>query len=373
MLEKLKTMKTKSAFVWALCLSLLWVLLMLGGLLWVAWDVGASRFFDPFMPQRIFFEFSYNLDWAFPWPLIAVRTIRGIFFHFPDTEVEYPITAWMFFLLVPLVVGCCIFLAVLRLRESRRAWTGYAAALAALVLFAFNTYGVVSALVCWHEDSKGEYAAIEAHGHPDQLVEFLQTSPYRESQSALYELLGGANSGYTAEMLQQLADTFLSEHKNGNMRALRKLERVAAQPNVDVETLVMLAETPDTSVQSIAASHRKTPVEILRKLSRKKSRKIDAELAFNENTPRDILHDLANSPDARIRRGVARNPNTNSEDLAMLAQSSYNGSLSSEILWGVAGNPNTPTETLHVLANFPDDNIRSRAETTLLDSNEKEK
>ena len=114
-------------------------------------------------------------------------------------------------------------------------------------------------------------------------------------------------------MLRQLAETFLSERKNGNMRALWKLKRVAAQPNVDAETLVMLAETSDASVQSIAASHRKTPVETLRKLSREKNKKIDEELAFNENTPTDILHELANSPDARIRRGVARNPSTSGE------------------------------------------------------------
>jgi len=340
----------KSAFVWALGFTLLWVLLMLGGLLLMVWDT------RPFPKLGAFNTFTYHFYDAFP--LLAEREVFNTIYRITSIHIETSYFTWALFLVFPIITGCCVFYAVLKLRESLRAWSGYVAAAVALAFFSLTTFAVVSILVTWDEDSKGMWAILVHEGPPEKVVEFFQTSPLRDNRRSMYELLAWKCSWYTSEILHQLAQTFLSEQKNKNKRALRKLQYLAEQPNMDAPTLVLLAETLDASVQSIAASHLKTPVEILRKLSLKKDGKINRNLAFNPSTPTDILHGLAHSSDREILRCVARNPNTASEDLAMLAKIPAEDADSLFLLGRVADNPNTPTETLHDLANSSDEYIR---------------
>ena len=245
---------------------------------------------------------------------------------------------------VAAIIGLCSCYAVLTLRKSWRAWTGYlAAALALTPILASAT----AHFYFWRfdkilNDGRKEVNEIP----PEQFEEFLRSSPYRNSEPVLSMLF--RRPEFTAEMLHRIVmQTPLSElqkEHDFHPHAMRfyhrplfstglykenliipvKMSLVVRHPNVDVQTLVYLAEISNPFVQYFVASSPKTPVETLQKLSQEKHEWIDRVLAENPNTPTDMLHDLAGSSEEIIRRGVAENPNASKETLHKLAQDSNN-------------------------------------------------
>ena len=206
---------------------------------------------------------------------------------------------------------------------------------------------------------------------PSQFEEFLRSSPYRKSDYALIVLF--KRPEFTAEMLHGIVmQTPLSElqkkwdRKPGGGIPVHppifssglskestlipmKMRRVADHPNVDVQTLVYLAENSNSFVQGAVASNPKTPVEILRKLGQQKNEWIDPALARNPSTPTDMLDDLVKV----YRWGVAENPNASKETLKKLAQDSDD-----QVRFYVAKNPSLAKEDLEMLAQDPDGFVR---------------
>jgi len=311
---------TKLALLWTLCLTLLWGLFLFAGL-------------------------YLQLVWTSDMTLVM-------------SHREYLSSWWKICLLVPTITGSCAFYAVVRLHRSWRAWTGYLAAVIALVFFALTTYVIAYYAVSANIGMKARNAARELP--PEQFMEFLQGLPQRENtrlsiwenSQALHVLF--KRPEFTPEMLHQAAEMFVSEFQNGSNHTTVKMWLVTLHPNVDERTLTILAEVPDPLVQGLVASQPKTPVEILRKLSQEKNERIDRGLARNPNTPTDILHDLTSSSGERVLWHLAMNPNTSKEDLAMLAKSPYQDSESPNVHRALAKNPNTPMEALDDLADVPD-------------------
>ena len=304
--------------------------------------------------------------------LWTVLMFAGVEFFVQHIEKNFLAQIRVVLLLVPSVTGCCAFYAVVKLRGSWRAWTGYIAAAIALMLFVsltalFAFYMFVGGMM-WSVVKQSEQADARAKAAvstlaPEQFMDFLQ---HRKNAYAVPELM--RRPEFTPEMLHQATLIFLSDLKKQNayLRQFKQLRQqriyfglgaVARHPNVDMPTLLLLAEIPNPSVQSGVASQRKTPVEILRRLSLENNQWIKLSLARNPNTPTDILHDLANSSDDLIRSEVAGNPNASAEDLRMLAK---------KFQRSVAGNPGAPADVLNDFADStsqnplsPDFSIRS--------------
>jgi len=203
-----------------------------------------------------------------------------------------------------------------------------------LCLLALSAVVFASPVIMW-QDKEGAIAVRDLP--PGQFVKFLKNSPYREDEYALLGLF--MREEFTSETLHQAAKIFLSEHKNGNERAVGKLERVVRHRNVNAKTLLLLAESSDVALQRLVASKPEIPVKILRKMSLRKDDEINLSLARNPNTPADILHELAKSTDNETRWRVAGNPNTCKEDLLMLAKDSR-----SDVRLYVLKNPSCPKE-----------------------------
>jgi len=258
------------------------------------------------------------------------------------------IADFLIFLLMLVFTGGCIAYAVVVLRQSRRAWTGYLAAVGGLAIAVFVGFALVSNFL-----NKQDVKAADTIP-PLQFEEFLQHPRSGNNKRAVDRVL--RRKEFTAEMLYRVAEAALAEWPNRRNMAWRKIGLISRHSNVNVQTLILLAETPNPHVQMFAASHAKTPMEILKKLRLEKHPGIDRALAQNSSASVELLRDLANSPERTVRYDVARNHNTPTEVLQKLSLEK-----NVEINRVLAKNPNTPARVLHDLLNSPDVYTREHA------------
>ncbi len=83
---------------------------------------------------------------------------------------------------------------------------------------------------------------------------------------------------------------------------------IAWHPNVEVRTLLVLANSPVDYVLSAVASNNKTPPDILTSLHKKGGQITEWELARNPNSPPELLRELAVKGDSVVRQDLAGNP-----------------------------------------------------------------
>ena len=180
------------------------------------------------------------------------------------------------------------------------------------------------------------------------------------NKHALGRLLEDPNlSAETLHQIASLPSPALHKRMMGsgqNRKGLAVMRLVARHPNVEEQTLVLLAKSSDEYVRADVAMNSKTPVDILyRFYVLQRDYLMEWGLAYNKNTPADILHDLATSPNEYTRSDVAKNPGTPIADLEKLVK---------DPVWhvrrGVVMNPKAPPDLLDPLRNDPDERVRNQ-------------
>jgi hypothetical protein len=217
------------------------------------------------------------------------------------------------------VIGFCTHYGVVKLRQHARIGYLFVTIAAVLTAYFIGTFVYNSALLRAVNNVRTM--------SPSQQSAFLDDSIWRTNKYVLGALL--ECSDLSAESLHQIAMIPSPDlHRRmwatppimgENRRGLAVMRLVALHPNVDVQTLVGLAKSPDRYVRGSVAGNSKTPVEILRHFYSMEGggQLIDWGLARNPNTPVDILRELAKSSNQYTRRYVERNPGFSVEDLGV--------------------------------------------------------
>jgi len=253
--------------------------------------------------------------------------------------------------------GYCAHFAVVAFFSPRRPKRGLLAIGIALALLLSFLYWLGNGLLLCKEVD--EVRNLDREG----ITRFLETSPLKENKYALNAILErpdmDAQTLYkiaqipSPELHQRIGSSFPVMGKN--TRGLAVMRLVARHPNVDAQTLALLANSPDDYVLGDVAGNPKTPPEILPRLAQKGGQLIEWSLALNPNTPPEILHKLAASSNEYTRAGVARNSSTSQEDLELLARDSEWNVRDSVLM-----NPKCSSALKETLRNDPDERIRRR-------------
>ena len=195
----------------------------------------------------------------------------------------------------------------------------------------------------------------------EEIEIFLEKSDYGENQYVLEAVV--SRSDIDADLLHKIAtinSPELHERPHGFFfpfweRSKKKREwlkrtdfavmRVIAwHPNVDVRTLLVLANSPDDYVLGAVASNDKTPPDVLARLLKKGGQTIYGGLASNPNSPPDVLHELSLMGDEYTRAAVARNDNASEDVIRKLAQDKEE-----HVRMSLTSNPNLPTDVACLL------------------------
>ena len=195
------------------------------------------------------------------------------------------------------------------------------------------------------------------------VARFLETSPFKENKYALNAIL--ERQDLDAQTLYKIAKIPSPElHKRmgssfpvmgKNTKGLAVMRLVAKHPNVDTQTLALLANSPDNYVLGDVAANPKTPPDSLAKLIPKGGQLIGWGLAHNPNTPPEVLHTLSLSGNQYTRAYVAQNSGASQGDLERLAKDpDWN------VRDSVLMNPRCSPALWESLRNDPDERIRRR-------------
>ena len=171
----------------------------------------------------------------------------------------------------------------------------------------------------------------------DEIQGFLEKSDYKENQYVLEAVV--SRSDIDADLLHKIATINSPElHERPHSfffpfweRSRKKREWVkrtdyavmrviAWHPNVDVRTLLVLANSPDDYVLGAVAGNDKTPPDILTRLHKKGGQSVYWGLASNPNSPPEILHELSLMGDESTRARVAKNDNAPEDAIRTLAE-----------------------------------------------------
>ena len=151
------------------------------------------------------------------------------------------------------------------------------------------------------------------------------------------------------EKLWNIFDTLGS-----NRRGLAVLRLVARHPNVDAETLDLLAQCDDGYVLSDVATNPKSSEQTLRRLEERTEPLLQQAIAGSPRTPPDVLARLPLSSNEWVRASVAKNPSASEEALERLAQD-----VLFHVRRAVALNPaSAPPDALRTLAQDSDARVR---------------
>ena len=136
-----------------------------------------------------------------------------------------------------------------------------------------------------------------------------------------------------------------------NRKGLAVLRLVARHPNVDGETLELLANSDNSYVRSDVALSPKVSEQTLRRLGQEPDPLMQWAIARN---PKAVLVQLSLSADESVRSSVASNPSASPDILARLASDPV-----FHVRRGVASNPNTSPEVRETLRHDPDPRMRA--------------
>jgi hypothetical protein len=139
-----------------------------------------------------------------------------------------------------------------------------------------------------------------------------------------------------------------------NTHGLAVMRLVARNPNVDAETIELLAHSNNGYVLADVAMSPKISEQTLRRLENSSDQVLVWTISRNPKTPVSVLTRLSQHSDEYVRSYVAANPSTAPEDLARLSTDSQ-----FEVRRSVALNRNTPGNILQALRHDPDERIRA--------------
>ncbi|MGO9832449.1 MAG: hypothetical protein ACLPJH_20180 [Myxococcaceae bacterium] len=139
-----------------------------------------------------------------------------------------------------------------------------------------------------------------------------------------------------------------------NRRGLAVMRLVARHPNVDGETLDILAQSEDGYVLSDVASNPKLSPESRRHLEERSDAVLQWALAGNRKTAPGTLDRLSRSPADSVRQAVAANPSAAPDVLARLGEDAQ-----ADVRRNVAANPSASPETRRALAQDSDGRVKA--------------
>ena len=179
--------------------------------------------------------------------------------------------------------------------------------------------------------------ALDALGADRAAAEAVATNP-NSPASALAEVVRIPESSFDAKRRAGL-------HPNCDLKSLQDIGPAAAvfHPDCPEAQLVRSARHPAPMLRRAAASHPRTPPEILASLIHDDPAIAQAALR-NPNCPRDALDSAARGDDPAERSAALRNPNCRASTLVEAASSHER---SARI--AVIRNPNCPPEALEVM------------------------
>jgi hypothetical protein len=169
------------------------------------------------------------------------------------------------------------------------------------------------------------------------------------ASAGILRLIASRKDPQLHEKLSSLFDTMGS-----NTHGLAVMRLVARHPNVDGETLEILAQSDNDYVLSDVAMNPKLPEQTLRRLEQRSGQMMEWAIARNPKTLASILTHLSQSSDEYVRSNVAGNPSASPDDLARLAHDPV-----FHVRRNVASNPRTPPEVRAALRDDPDPRVRA--------------
>ncbi|MBZ5592530.1 MAG: HEAT repeat domain-containing protein [Acidobacteriia bacterium] len=291
---------------------------------------------------------------------VAVLTLYGIFHSTSSTAaigILFVPFAMVFGGAAGAVVGFAAFHAVHvreRMRQGVRAGALAAASMALLAfgfIYAFHQARRIQAFHRYQQAENPEALAAAAEENRAAKDTFLLSAIAANAKTPTDSLLRIARDPDPA--LHHKRREWINMFDRDQLAVMRKVVR---NPNSPVETLVILAASPDDYVLADVCADKRTPEAILRhKCAPNDSYLVHWSLAGNPSAPVDLLEALPRTKDKYVAHGLAYNPNTPLPVLRELAK--HEDPL---VRQGVAVNPSADTTLLTELSRDPVDYV-SRA------------